>query len=82
MLQMGLAGSGAFVDCLQPHLRYQAAHPMTAHDGVFPARIRSNLARPEERVLAEAFVIKTDFGNRSVNRCIFLRNGGTKHDLF
>ena len=32
--------------------------------------------QPIAAMLAEAFVIKTVFGNRSVNRFIFLRNGG------
>ena len=44
VLRMPLAGSGALVDCLQPHLRHQSAHAMAAHDGAFPAQIGRDLA--------------------------------------
>lgn len=53
MLGMRLAGSGAFVDCLQTHLRHQPPYTMPSYDDPFPTQIGCDLAAAEERIFGE-----------------------------
>jgi len=44
MLWVWLAGSGAFIDCLQAHLCHQTSHAVASHDDALPAQICRELA--------------------------------------
>lgn len=57
VLRMPLAGSGAFVDCLQAHRRHQLSDAMPPDNCALSSQIGSDLTTAEERI----------FGADSVN---------------